>query len=62
MHNVCCFAGQSAPCVGYFSNDTLPCVCSSKESLLLALSQVAIPYIPVGAMIPPVMHVWPLSA
>jgi hypothetical protein len=61
MHNVCCFAGQPAPCAGYFQNDVLPCVCG-EESLLLALSQVAIPYIPVGPMAPPVMHVWPLSA
>jgi hypothetical protein len=62
MHNVCCFAGQSAACPGYFSNDILPCVCYSKESLLLALSQVAIPYVPVMAMVSPEMQAWPLSA
>jgi hypothetical protein len=61
MHNVCCFAGQPAPCPGYFTNDTLPCVCGSKENLLLALSQVAIPSIPVKDMLP-VVHILPLSA
>jgi hypothetical protein len=62
MHNVCCFAGQLAACPGYFSNDILPCVCSSKESLLLALSQVAMPYIPIPDFAAPVMHLLPLSA
>jgi hypothetical protein len=61
MHNSFCFAGQSATCPGYFSNDILPCVCS-RESLLLALSHVAIAYVPVAAMTPPVMHLLPLSA
>jgi hypothetical protein len=61
MHSVYCFAGQSAPCPGYFSNDILPCVCSSGESLFLALSQVAIPFIPVKDVAPPVVHL-PLSA
>jgi hypothetical protein len=60
MHNVCCFASQSAPCPGYFANDILPCICS-KDSLLFALSQVAIPYIPVKDMAPAV-HILPLSA
>lgn len=62
MHNPYCFAGQSAPCLGYFSSDILPCVCASKESLLLALSQVAIPYIPVPDMAAQVVHLLPLSA
>ena len=62
MHNAYCFAGQSAPCPGYFANDALPCVCSSKENLLLALSQVAIPFIPVNDLAPPVVHILPLSA
>jgi len=62
MHNVCCFAGQPAPCLGYFSNDILPCVCGSKESLLLALSQVAMPAIPVTVLALPEVHLLPLSA
>jgi hypothetical protein len=61
MHNVYCFAGQSAPCPGYFANDALPCVCSSKESLLFALSQVAIPFMPIKD-VPPAVHILPLSA
>ena len=61
MHNSYCFAGQPATCPGYFSNDILPCVCSSKESLLLALSQVAIPYIPVNDVLP-VAHTLLLTA
>ena len=61
MHNVYCFAGQSAPCPGYFANDALPCVCSSKESLLFALSQVAMPYVPLKE-VPPVVHILQLSA
>ena len=62
MHNAYCFASQTAPCLGYFANDTLPCVCSSRESLLLALSQVAFPFVPVDAMVTPVTHSLPLSA
>jgi hypothetical protein len=62
MHNVCCFAGQTPPCPGYFANDILPCVCDSKESLLRALSQVAIPYIPVRDLATPAIHLLPLSA
>jgi len=62
MHNGYCFAGQSAPCPGYFFNDVLPCICSSKQSLLLALSQVAIPYIPVTELAPAEVHILPLSA
>jgi len=61
MHSVCCFAGQPAPCPGYFANDLLPCVCSSKENLLIALSQVAIPFAPVKN-VPPVVQILPLSA
>jgi hypothetical protein len=62
MHNAYCFGGQTAPCPGYFTNDILPCICSSKESLLLALSQVAIPYIPATDLAPPEVHILPLSA
>ena len=62
MHNPYCFASQPAPCLGYFANDALPCVCDSKESLLLALSQVAIPLLPVAVLSPPTAQIWPLSA
>jgi hypothetical protein len=62
MHNTYCFAAQEAPCSGYFANDALPCVCDSRESLLLALSQVAIPLMPVAVLPAPAVHVWPLSA
>jgi len=61
MHKSYCFAGQPATCPGYFSNDILPCVCSSQESLQLALSQVAIPHIPVKEA-PPVAHMLALTA
>jgi hypothetical protein len=46
--------------MGYFANDILPCVCG-KEGLLLALSQVAIPSVPVKEFAPAV-HILPLSA
>lgn len=62
MHKAYCSAGQPAPCQGYFSNDVLPCVCGSKESLLLVLSQVAVPAIPVDVMASPTVHLLPLSA
>jgi len=61
MHNANCFAGQPAPCSGYFANDVLPCICS-RESLLLALNQVAIPYAPVKDLAPAEVHILPLSA
>jgi hypothetical protein len=61
MHKPYCFAGQSAPCPGYFANDVLPCVCG-KESLLLALSQVATPSVPVQDLAAPEVHLLPLSA
>ena len=60
MHNEYCFADQSAP-TGYFTNDLLPCICSCKESLLNALTQVAIPFLPLGDL-PPVGFVLGLSA
>jgi hypothetical protein len=62
MHNAYCFAGQAAPCLGYFANDALPCVCGSRESLLLALSQVAFPFVPVDVMVSPGVHALLLSA
>jgi hypothetical protein len=60
MHSVYCFAGQSTACPGFFANDILPCICS-KESLLFALSEVAIPYIPITDG-PSEVHILPLSA
>lgn len=62
MHNAYCFAGQFAPCPGYFLSEFLPCVCSSRENLFFALSQVAIPFIPLRDAGPPVLHLLPLSA
>lgn len=62
MHNNVCFAGQSAPCPGYFINDQVPCVCSTRESLLFALSQVAIPFLPVCDLGPAEVRLLPLSA
>jgi len=62
MHKAYCFAGQPAPCQGYFANDVLPCICESKESLLFALLQVAIPMTPVDHAAAPVAHPLPLSA
>jgi hypothetical protein len=62
MHNAFCFAGEAAPCPGYFTNDILPCVCSSKEKLLFELSQVAIPCIPVQDLAPQGANVLSLSA
>lgn len=61
MHNNVCFANQLAPCLGYFTNDILPCVCS-RESLLAALSQVALPSVPVDVMAPDALPALPLTA
>src|SRR5580693_10651006 len=38
-----CFAGQPAPCVGYFAGDLLPCVCGAEGTVLEALHQVISP-------------------
>ncbi|HLY18117.1 MAG TPA: hypothetical protein VKR61_12885 [Bryobacteraceae bacterium] len=62
MHKPYCFAGQPAPCLGYFANDKLPCVCGSGESLLKVLSQVAGPIVPVELLAPAPLHLLPLSA
>jgi hypothetical protein len=40
-HEHYCFAGQPAPCKGYFPNDVLPCVCGAEGDVVTALSQVA---------------------
>ena len=50
-HEHFCFAGQPAPCRGYFPNDVLPCVCGARGSAVTALSQVAIPA-PPGSLLP----------
>jgi len=42
-HEYFCFAGQPAPCKGYFPNDVLPCVCGAEGDAVAALSQVAVP-------------------
>ena len=43
-HEHFCFAGQPAPCKGYFPNDVLPCVCGAAGNAVTALSQVAVPW------------------
>jgi len=35
------FAGQTAPCQGYFTNELLPSVCGAEGDAVTALSQVA---------------------
>jgi len=42
-HRSFCFAGQPAPCVGYFAGDVLPCICGAEGDVTTALSQVALP-------------------
>jgi hypothetical protein len=46
-HKPFCFAGQPAPCSGYFENDVLPCVCGATQDVLSALQQVQVPMTPV---------------
>jgi hypothetical protein len=64
MHTAYCFAGQPTPCPGYFATDVLPCICGSQESLLVALSHVAKPSIPLIEvhLLPHGVHLLPLSA
>ena len=62
MHKTYCFAGQTAPCQGYFSDDVLPCVCGAEKSILVALGQVAMPAVPLSEEVAPAMHLLPLSA
>jgi len=62
IHKPYCFAGQPALCPGYFDNDTLPCICESKERLLEALSQVARPGVPIVVPTPDGDHALALSA
>jgi hypothetical protein len=46
-HKPFCFAGQPAPCSGYFENDVLPCVCGATQDVLSVLQQVQVPLTPV---------------
>ena len=62
MHRPFCFAGQPAPCPGYFDNDELPCVCGANGTVLAALSRVAVPAVPVVKEKPAEVHLLPLSA
>lgn len=48
-HKPFCFAGQRAPCAGYFPNNVLPCICGAQGDAVSALSQVAVPA-PLGGM------------
>ena len=62
VHKPYCFAGQPAPCKGYFSNDVLPCVCGSNAMLLEALSKVTMPAVPVTDRAPAEVYALPLTA
>jgi len=46
-----CFAGQPAPCEGYFPGNRLPCVCGAEGNVATALAQVAVPA-PAGGVPP----------
>lgn len=61
-HKPYCFAGQPAPCAGYFQNDVLPCVCGATGTLLEALNKLTIPGTPIPKNAPGQPHVLPLSA
>ena len=41
-HTPFCFAGEPAPCKGYFPDDVLPCVCTAEDAIA-ALSELALP-------------------
>jgi hypothetical protein len=62
MHKAYCFAGQAAPCPGVFAKDVLPCVCGVSGKVLTALSQVALPAVPIVLETPAEVHVLALSA
>jgi len=40
-HKWFCFAGEPAPCEGYFPGDVLPCVCTTRN-VVAELSQQAL--------------------
>jgi hypothetical protein len=42
-HKSFCFAGEPSPCIGYFADDVLPCVCGAEGDVITALSRVALP-------------------
>jgi len=48
-HKPFCFALEPSPCEGYFSGGEPPCVCNGSGALISALSQVALPVVPVMA-------------
>jgi hypothetical protein len=60
-HEQYCFAGQPAPCAGYFKNDALPCICGANGNVLLALAKTAIPAVPLEQFTPE-LHLLALSA
>jgi hypothetical protein len=62
MHKSFCFAGQPAPCSGYFANDMLPCVCGATGNLLTVLGKVAQPVVPVAKEEPLAAELLPLTA
>ena len=45
-HKPFCFAGEPAPCPGYFENDVLPCICGGTQDVLKALEQSQVPVTP----------------
>jgi hypothetical protein len=47
-HKHFCFAGQPAPCEGYFLNDVLPCVCGAEADVVTALYRIAVPALGAG--------------
>lgn len=57
-HKPFCFAGEPAPCKGYFLDDVLPCVCTA-EDLLAALSEEAFPSVPESTSAAKHQHVAP---
>jgi hypothetical protein len=61
VHKQYCFAGEPAACPGYFTNDALPCVCGANGNALAALSQVAMPIVPLEETTP-YIHLMKLSA
>jgi len=48
MHKSYCFAGEPAPCPGYFENDVLPCSCGATQPIVEVLSEVAFPAAPLA--------------
>lgn len=61
-HREYCFAGSPAPCPGYFDGDALPCVCGAEETVLDALSQIAMPVVPPAEKTPLELHAISRSA